>query len=120
MFCNKCALLQLSHIAPQELMYKRFYWYRSGVTETMKKGLKDIFNEVNSIVKLTKNDVVLDIGANDGTLLNFFKKKCNTIGCEPANNLISKLKKNCNYVMHDFWSKESAIKLIEKKKITKA
>ena len=119
MFCNKCALLQLSHIAPQELMYKRFYWYRSGVTETMKKGLKDIFNEVNSIVKLTKNDVVLDIGANDGTLLNFFKKKCKTIGCEPANNLISNLKKNCNYVMHDFWSKESAIKLIEKKKLPK-
>ena len=48
MFCNKCALLQLSHIAPQELMYKRFYWYRSGVTETMKKGLKE--NEKRSFL----------------------------------------------------------------------
>ena len=24
-YCNKCSLIQLSHIAPQELMYKRFY-----------------------------------------------------------------------------------------------
>ena len=26
-YCNECELIQLSHIAPQEIMYKRFYWY---------------------------------------------------------------------------------------------
>ena len=41
--CNKCDLLQLEHTAPQELLYKGFYWYRSGVTNTMKDALKDIF-----------------------------------------------------------------------------
>ena len=25
LFCNKCTLIQLSHIASQELIYKRFY-----------------------------------------------------------------------------------------------
>ena len=24
LYCNKCSLIQLSHIAPQEIMYKRF------------------------------------------------------------------------------------------------
>ena len=43
MYCNKCTLLQLSHIAPQELMYKKFYWYKSGVTQTMRDGLKEIY-----------------------------------------------------------------------------
>ena len=42
-YCKNCTLLQLEHSAPQEIMYKKFYWYRSGVTKTMKVALKDIF-----------------------------------------------------------------------------
>ena len=45
LYCENCSLIQLSHIAPQEIMYRRFYWYRSGVTKIMRLGLKDIFNE---------------------------------------------------------------------------
>ena len=48
-YCKKCKLLQLEHSAPQELMYKKFYWYRSGVTNTMRIALKDIFLKVKSI-----------------------------------------------------------------------
>ena len=50
--CKKCDLLQLKHSAPQELLYKGFYWYRSGVTNTMKKGLKEIFNVGKKVAKL--------------------------------------------------------------------
>ena len=74
-YCKKCSLIQLSHIAPQEIMYRRFYWYRSGVTKIMQLGLKNIFKESLRYVKIKKNDVVLDIGANDGTLLKYYKKK---------------------------------------------
>ena len=74
-YCKKCKLLQLEHSAPQEIMYKRFYWYRSGVTSTMKIALKDIYLSVKKLKILKKNDTVLDIGANDGTLLKYFKKK---------------------------------------------
>ena len=74
MFCKNCELLQLSHIAPQELMYKRFYWYRSGVTKTMQDGLKDIYKAALANTNLSKDDVILDIGANDGTLLSFLIK----------------------------------------------
>ena len=70
--------------------------------------------------KTKKNDVVLDIGANDGTLLNYFKqKKIKTIGCEPANNLVKELKKNCNFLINNFWSKKELFKLLNKKKIKK-
>ena len=119
MFCKNCDLLQLSHLAPQELMYKRFYWYRSGVTNTMRDALKDIYKSAISIIKLKKKDVVLDIGANDGTFLSYFKKNCITLGCEPANNLINQLKKKANYTIHNFWSKESANKILNKYKLSK-
>ena len=118
--CKKCSLIQLSHIAPQEIMYKRFYWYRSGVTKTMKDGLHNLYKESLKYVKLKKNDVVLDIGANDGTLLGFYKnKKIVTIGCEPAENLKKYLKKKCDYVINDFWNKKNLNKVLNKNNLNK-
>lgn len=119
--CENCSLLQLKHTAPQELLYARFYWYRSGVTETMRRCLQDIAETVGQMVHPHAGDVVLDIGANDGTLLSFYPKGVTKVGCEPANNLIEELKKNCDYVIHDFWSYNSYRKLgLPKAKIVTA
>ena len=119
MYCSKCTLLQLSHIAPQEIMYKKFYWYRSGVTKIMREGLKDIYRSSLKYVNLTKNDVILDIGANDGTLLKFYSKKFKTIGCEPAKNLTKQLKKNCTHVLNDFWSYSKLKNMLKKNGLKK-
>ena len=119
MYCSKCTLLQLSHIAPQEIMYKKFYWYRSGVTKTMQDGLKDIYSSSLKFVNLKKNDVVLDIGANDGTLLKYYKKNLITIGCEPAKNLTQNLKKNCDFILNDFWSYKKLKNILSAKKLKK-
>ena len=120
MYCRKCTLIQLSHIAPQEIMYKKYYWYKSGITQIMRNGLKDLFKSSLKHVKLNKNDFVLDIGANDGTLLKYYKSNgFNTIGCEPARNLKNELKKNCKYMINDFWSKISLDKLINKYNLKK-
>ena len=70
--CGNCSLLQLKHTAPQELLYARYYWYKSGVTKTMRNALRDITSSVEKIFNLKEGDVVLDIGSNDGTFLNFF------------------------------------------------
>ena len=118
-YCKKCKLLQLEHSAPQEIMYKRFYWYRSGVTSTMKIALKDIYLSVKKLKILKKNDTVLDIGANDGTLLKYFKKNHITVGCEPAKNLIHELKKNCDVVIDGFWNSKNFNKAYKNKKFRK-
>ena len=120
MYCSKCTLIQLSHLAPQQIMYKRFYWYKSGVTKTMRQGLRNIFTESLKYTNLKQNDVILDIGANDGTLLKSYKEKnFTTIGCEPAKNLKNLLKKNCHYALNDFWSKEKLNKILTKNKLNK-
>ncbi len=116
-YCNNCSLVQLKHTAPQELLYSKFYWYRSGVNEFMINSLKDIYNNIIDLKVLQDNDIILDIGANDGTLLNFFdKKKYVTIGCEPAENLINSLNNKCTYVIDDFWSNDAFNNVIESKK----
>ena len=101
-------------------MYKKFYWYRSGVTNTMKIALKDIFLKVKKMSILKKGDTILDIGANDGTLLKYFKDDgFNTIGCEPAKNLTNELKKNCNHVINNFWNFKYLNNILNKHKLKK-
>jgi NDP-4-keto-2,6-dideoxyhexose 3-C-methyltransferase len=116
-YCKNCKLLQLEHSAPQEIMYKRFYWYRSGVTITMKKALKDIYNSIIKLNILKKGDSILDIGANDGTLLKYFNKDYETIGCEPAKNLTKELRKNSKYIINNFWNYKNFLKISKKEKI---
>ena len=102
--CEQCSLVQLRHTAPQELMYSRHYWYRSGVTQTMRDELADVARAAANEVTLEEGDLVLDIGANDGTFLaNFADSPVNKIGCEPANNLIDSLASVADVVIHDFW-----------------
>lgn len=113
--CNNCSLIQLKHTAPQELLYSGNYWYKSGVTQTMRDGLKEIAKLGEEICKLKEGDIVLDIGANDGTLLDLYDTAgLKKIGCEPAKNLQKELSKTTSYVMNDFWSYESLKKNLKK------
>ena len=103
--CAGCSLIQLRHTAPMELMYARYYWYRSGVTETMRGALADVTGEIEDIQGLRPGDTVLDIGANDGTLFETYRTQgLNKVGCEPADNLVGYLREKADHVIHDFWS----------------
>lgn len=119
--CRHCSLLQLRHTAPQEILYSRHYWYRSGVTDTMRRALRDITKHVEAMVPLREGDVVLDIGANDGTLLaSYTAKGIRRVGCEPANNLVDLLRGNADYVMHDFWKYDRYFELADQWGLGKA
>ena len=69
-----CGLLQLRDTAPQEIMYARHYWYRSGLNQVIIDDLRDIAEKSQKMAALKDGDVILDIGANDGVLRGFFPK----------------------------------------------
>lgn len=103
--CNVCSLVQLRHTAPPELLYKRFYWYRSGVTDTMRKALRDITRSIEKRVCLKPGDVALDIGSNDGTLLRSYAvPRLRTVGVEPADNLVEMGRLGITQFIHGFWN----------------
>jgi len=109
--CENCSLFQLRHSAPQELLYARHYWYKSGINDTIRRDLKEITEVTCSLARLQLDDVFLDIGANDGTLLSNLAGKAIRVGCEPADNLVEELRNNADHVIHDFWHKEAFHKL---------
>ena len=99
--CVNCDLVQLRHTVNPKVLYGEHYWYESGLNKKLKDNLFDIAGYIND--NTTKGDVVLDIGANDGTLLSAVKSNRYRIGCEPAPNLIKKLVKNCEATINDMW-----------------
>jgi SAM-dependent methyltransferase len=79
---NACGLLQMEHSVPSEILYAA-YWYRSGTNTTMRNHLKGIVNSTLELISKT-NCNVLDIGCNDGTLLNFYPSTFEKFGCDPS------------------------------------
>ena len=65
----------------------RQYFYRSATSDTMRKDLKEVVESVKNIVNLKSKDIVVDIGANDCTLLNFYPNSLRLVGFEPAKNI---------------------------------
>ncbi len=99
-----CGLLQLRHTVSSEAMYRN-YWYRSGINQTMTDELADIASNAAAVANLKSGDFVIDIGANDGTLLRGYKVAgLNTIGFEPARNLYEYGEKGTTKIIVDFFN----------------
>ncbi len=69
-----CGLIQTKHTVPGSILYSS-YWYRSGVNRTMTENLHGIARGVEAIVPLEAGDLVVDIGCNDGTLLDGYQAR---------------------------------------------
>ena len=80
-----CGLLQLKHTIERDVLYRK-YWYKSGISSTMVKALEDVTASAKKTVELSAGDLVVDIGANDGTLLRQYGVPgLVTVGFEPSN-----------------------------------
>ena len=77
-----CGLLQMEHSVPPEVLYSS-YWYRSGTNNTMRNHLRGIAEEAVGIVGDGVR-TVLDIGCNDGTLLNCYPATFAKFGVDPS------------------------------------
>jgi 2-polyprenyl-3-methyl-5-hydroxy-6-metoxy-1,4-benzoquinol methylase len=86
MLCRKCGLVQLKETVMPDLLYEN-YFYRSNVSNTMNRDLRDVVANVCSNVSLKHGDSVLDIGCNDGLMLTFFPKYVKRTGIDPAKNI---------------------------------
>lgn len=86
MLCRKCGLAQLKETVMPDLLYEN-YFYRSNVSNTMNRDLRDVVANVCSKVTLKHGDSVLDIGCNDGLMLTMFPKMLKRVGIDPAKNI---------------------------------
>ncbi len=102
---KKSGLVQLSHTTPGDIMYRK-YWYKSGTNATMTKELEDIAILTQKIVHTKKDDIFVDIGCNDGTLLKFLSKDFIRIGFDP-NDYKEESGVFADIIVNDYFSKKA-------------
>jgi NDP-4-keto-2,6-dideoxyhexose 3-C-methyltransferase len=117
MLCKQCFLVQLEYTTPQKYLYTERYGYKSGINQTMQDELKEIAQKALKRVKTNNKDtVVVDIGANDGTLLKNYPKNIYRIAVEPISKFAKEAKKYSNKVVNDFFNYNSYRKVLKNKK----
>lgn len=83
--CSDCGLVQIGLEVDQTVLFPHSYPYLSGSTRILRENFADLCNEVSALLDLRKNDPVIDIGSNDGTLLTpFHQAGYRVLGIEPS------------------------------------
>ncbi len=83
--CKQCSLVQLGYEVSSEEVFPIDYAYRSGSTRLLLDNFKDLAKEVLTLYPHTEEELVCDIGANDGSLLKQFKVlNYHPVGIEPT------------------------------------
>jgi hypothetical protein len=98
-------------------MYGNNYGYRTGLNLSMVNHIKDKINFLKKKFKIIKEDIVIDIGANDGTLLGFLDTKKNKlIAVDPTIKKFKKFYKKNIIKVPNFFSFGSVEKYLKNKK----
>jgi C-methyltransferase C-terminal domain/Methyltransferase domain/Putative zinc binding domain len=85
LYCRNCELVQLGLAVDPAIIFPPEYPYTSGTTKLLRDNFADLQRESAAMLGLGKDNLVVDIGSNDGTLLsNFQKAGTRVLGIEPT------------------------------------
>lgn len=109
--CEDCWLVQLTHVIPAEIMFKN-YLYIPSTSQTMLEHFKAFAVGLVDEYGLKPNDLIVDIGSNDGTLLGYFREQeMRVLGVDPASNIAQVARLKGIDTIDDFFTEELAKKI---------
>lgn len=82
--CRNCQLVQLGLIVDPRILFPPEYPYTSGTTKILRDNFAELYSECRTVFPLKPEDLVVDVGSNDGTLLSNFAGRHRVQGIEPA------------------------------------
>ena len=114
--CKSCWLIQIDKFPSQKDLFS-YHNYISGDNVPVLNHFKRFSNAIIEKYKLDNNSLVLDIGCNDGSLLEYFKKKgINVIGFDPSNKTYKLIKNKKIKIVKQFWNRINSNYFNKKKK----
>lgn len=107
--CSQCFLIQLNYVVDKEEMFDN-YLYIPSVSKTYLNHFKDMSDSLIREFNIEKNDLIVDIGGSDGSLLSFFQNRgMKVINVEPAKNIKSKV-----FKINSYFNKKTAREIVKK------
>ena len=87
-FCESCNMVQLVEQPDRKKMFHENYAFFSSTSNYMKDHFKRFADSVSELQALDENSFVLEIGSNDGIMLqNFVASGVPCLGVEPSENV---------------------------------
>jgi hypothetical protein len=78
-YCDQCSLTQLDYTVDKEVMFVD-HSYVSGTTKTLRDHFLAVAKENKEQFNLQEEDMIIDIGGNDGTqLLQYMEIGCGNV-----------------------------------------
>lgn len=114
-FCKKCGMVQLMEQPAREKMFNENYAFFSGTSGAMAVHFKEFADHVMNDYLPPDNPFVVEIGSNDGIMLQHFKEKTiRHLGVEPSANVAEvAIKKGINTISA-FFDEKLAHEIVRK------
>ena len=112
-YCINCFLVQVENVISVDILFKEKYFFFSSAIGTLVHHFEKFAKEIYNIIFIEKNKPsVLEIGCNDGVLLNplsLLGVSC--IGVDPATNVIKEINSKHIKIYNDCFTEKTAIKI---------
>lgn len=83
--CQRCLTAHQMHPVPKRQLFPKSYHYRANLTQDVLKGMKGLVETISESYGPLSGKTVLDVGCNDGSLLNLFRSQgAKVFGIEPT------------------------------------
>ena len=112
-FCENCKLFQLIRQPDKELMFHQNYPFFTGSSKTMAHHFENLVTEcIIPFIHEFKDPFVIEIGSNDGTLLENIKNKgIRHLGIDPSENVVARANSKGIESLNAFFGKNTAISI---------
>ena len=114
LLCQNCFTAHQKFQIRKEILFPLNYHYRARFTKDVLNGMENLVNDCEKFLHTLQNVKVLDVGCNDGSLLNFFKNKGSvTVGIEPTKASMDATEAG-HKIYNDFFDARLAEKVFER------
>lgn len=112
-YCKKCDTAHQKYQVPKLKLFPQTYHYRSRFTADVLSGMSALVDSVEVRLGSLSGLTVLDVGCNDGSLLDKFSAKgAATIGVEPTGAYVD-AEGRSHFIVNNFFSESTARKILE-------
>src|SRR5215210_3278574 len=111
--CDDCSLVQIGYEVDPRILFPHTYPYLSGTTRILRDNFRDLAHQCRDLFGIGGDDLIVDVGANDGTLLTpFGELGCKTLGIEPSQAADVATSRGITMIK-DYFSRETALRAVE-------
>jgi len=114
MYCENCWLVQTEDFASSELLFSSDYAYFSGFSTSWLLHSKEYAESMTDRFGLTKKSHVVEVAANDGYLLQYFKAmEIPCLGIEPTASTAAAAREKGIDIVEEFFGESTAVELVK-------